>query len=54
MHFTIKNAIDWNRNAVRRATSRLQRARTEAEKATATADIHRYEDNIEFLKGQAR
>lgn len=53
MDYLTKNAIDWNRNAIRRATGRRQRARAEADKAVAEKDIARYEDNIEFLQGRA-
>jgi hypothetical protein len=51
MDHVTKNVIEWNRNSVRRATLRLQRARTEAERRTVTNDIRRFEDNIEALQG---
>ena len=49
----LRNAIDWNRRAIRRAEGRLRRASNENQRLDAENDIARFEDNIRLLEAQA-
>lgn len=50
MHFTTRNAIAWQRNAINRTRRQLARARTDAEKDALRRDIRRFNDNIATLE----
>lgn len=50
MDFRIRNAINWNRNAIHRAQRAAARAKDEAKKESFEQDITRYQDNIRTLE----
>lgn len=53
MHFTIRNAIAWQRHAIQRTRRYLARARSEEQRLTYRNDLRRYEGNIAALEGRA-
>ena len=50
MNTIARNVIAWNRNAIRRATRSLERARSPEQREGFRRDIHRFENNILILE----